>query len=373
MKRFRNIIIASLASAALLLSSAPEVQAQSRRNERGHENTSQRSDNGGSYRRSKGGEGAARSSAGNRRGDNNRADRPGSAKGQRPGGNGNHAAPGNNAAQGNHGNNHQHQQSNNHQHQQSNRPNNNNDRLPGNNTRPAPAPQYRPGAASQNRPAQGMPPANNPGNNHNRPQQAPGYYPGNGHIHQPGRPGTVRPGMNMHRPPVAPPPPRPYHPVNWHYTGRPLPPPSWRPPSRPRLFFSSVLGIAFGTAINVSLDYLFNSGYTVDGYNNNTVYLNDVRQLGFLWPYASLFYDVNGYLSASEFVFSTPGYDLGRYNSAYSALVRAYGPPVSVSNSRNDMSASWWGSDNQFITLRFSYGAPQSGPARYFTTLTFGL
>lgn len=353
MKRFRNILLASLASTALLLSSAPELQAQ-RHNERGHENTSQRSNNGGSYRRSKGGESVTRSSAGERRGDNNRGNRPGAAAQNRPGG---QAKPGNS------GNNHHPNQNNNHQ----------NNRLPGNNTKPAAPPQYRPGAAGQNRPSQGVPPAGNITNQPNRPPQGPAHNPAHHPGHYPGKPNTVRPGMNMHRPPVAPPPPRPYHPVNWHYAGRPLPPPSWRPPSRPRPFFSSVLGIAFGTAINVSLDYLFNSGYAVDGYNNNTVYLNDVRQLGFLWPYASLFYDAAGYLSASEFVYSTTAYDPRRYNSAYSALVRAYGPPVSVSNSPYDMTASWWGSDNQFITLRLYNGATQSGPARFFTTLTFGL
>lgn len=240
---------------------------------------------------------------------------------------------------------------------------------PGNGGKPdngnKPGNQYRPGANGQY-----------PGGNANRPNignnlngNKPGKYPPG---HNPGKPSTVRPGMNMHRPPVAPPPPRPYHPQKWHYAGRPVPPPSWRP-ARPRVLFSTVLGLSFGTAINISIDYLANNGYTVDGYNNNTVYLNDVRQLGFLWPYASLYYNDYGRLSASEFVFSTPGYDMGRYNAAYNALVRSYGPPVSTSRSGGDITASWWGADNQFVTLRFGYGAPQSGPNRYFTTLTFGL
>lgn len=365
MKKFRIFTIASLFAASMMLTAVPESYAQ-RRGERGerHEQS------GGGRRQNNGNEHRKNNKDFGSRSDQKHAYRPGN---NRPG-NGDHKRPNQGVAP--------------------NRP-----QRPDNGHK---QPQYRPGAngwnsdmnrpgnrPENNRPETNRPDYNRPGNNHPGNHRPPyeGFRPGNNHPggpahrpdyrpgHRPGPghgPSTVRPGMGMHRPPVAPPPPRPYHPHRWHYAGRPLPPPSWRP-MRPAILFSTVLGMNFGLSINLSLDYLYNHGYTVDGYSNNAVYLNDVSQLGMIWPYAQLYYNDYGNLAASEFIYSSPYGDRNRYGAAYNMLVRAYGPPVSVNNVGGQLCAQWWGADNQFITLRFGLGASQGGPRRYYTSLIFGL
>lgn len=134
-----------------------------------------------------------------------------------------------------------------------------------------------------------------------------------------------------------------------------------------------MLGLAFNTTINVSINALINSGYNVDGYDNNTVFINDVRQLGMLWPYASLYYNNAGLLTAGEFVYSTIGYNTSRYYAAYNQLCSLYGPPVSVNNRGQSLSASWWGLNNQYVSLNFDFRQPVAGDYRYYTTLTFGI
>lgn len=153
----------------------------------------------------------------------------------------------------------------------------------------------------------------------------------------------------------------------WH---RPTPPPSFRPAPgwRP---FRSILGVALGSAINFSVNALVNAGYAISGYGSNAIYVTDAPMLGLMWPDATLYYG-NGGLYASEFVYSTPGYSMSRYNSAYNSLIGTYGYPIEVSNTNGSIVSTWWGSDNQFIRLSFQSGIAGNGRLRYFTTLSFG-
>lgn len=163
-----------------------------------------------------------------------------------------------------------------------------------------------------------------------------------------------------HRP--ARPPMRPYH--------RPVPPPSWRPahhgPS-----FAGILGLTFGTAIGLSLDYLTGNGYAVDGYDQNIVYLRNVNQLDLLWPDATLYYGPNG-LTGSQFIYSTAAYDPYRYNLIYRRLVDLYGAPVSTFRPSGGFGATWFGPSSAYIQLEFKPMVANSGVTRFYTTLQFG-
>ncbi|MDE6371134.1 MAG: hypothetical protein K2K92_06565, partial [Duncaniella sp.] len=87
-----------------------------------------------------------------------------------------------------------------------------------------------------------------------------------------------------------------------------------------------------------------------------------------IWTDGALYYGQNG-LDTSSFYYSTPGYDMSRYNGVYGALVNQYGAPVSVDRAGGMLTSTWFGGNNGFITL--SFGAGQAG--RYLTTLTVGL
>ena len=247
---------------------------------------------------------------------------------------------------------------------------------PGGNNRPE---GNRPGInggnhGNNNRPNHGGNVGNRPGGNH-RPE---GGRPGINNQHRPNRPGAIhRPGHNHGyrpghgvRPPHMAPPHRPYRPVMHRPHYRPLPPPGWHP-RRGIPVIHGILGLTFGTAINLSLDYLFNSGYHVDGYTNDIVYLRNVNALNYIWTDAALYYGTGG-LDASSFYYSTPRYDLARYNSVYNSLVATYGVPVSINNTVNSMGATWFGGNNGYITLSFGTNNLNGG-LRYLTTLTFGM
>ena len=163
------------------------------------------------------------------------------------------------------------------------------------------------------------------------------------------------------------PPHRPYRPVFGRPHYRPTPPPSWRP-RRGIPVIRGILGLSFGSAIGISLDYLYNNGYVVDGYTNDIVYLRNVPALNYMWTDGALYYGPSG-LDVSSFYYSTPGYDLARYNTCYNALVSSYGVPVSVNNAGGSMSATWFGGQGGYITLSFGSGTA----GRFLTTLTFGL
>lgn len=276
-------------------------------------------------------------------------DSPSQSQNRRP------ASPSHNNRPGNQGNN-----------RPGNRPNNPGNR-PGNNR-----PDHN--RLGNNRPGNNRPDHNRPGNNrpdHNRPGN---NRPGN---HRPGydRPGYNRPGH--HRP--APPRPRPSarpphlrpgyrHPVpffnSWH---RPLPPRAWRP--APRYIgpsFGTILGVALGTTMAVTVNSLLNQGYTVTGYGDNVVYLNNVPQMNYYWPDAAMYYN-NGMLCGSTFTYPQTYYDMSRYNSLYNTFCSQYGMPVSTVNSGGVVSATWFGNGNRFVTLEFN-----SNYGGYYTTLRFG-
>jgi hypothetical protein len=148
--------------------------------------------------------------------------------------------------------------------------------------------------------------------------------------------------------------------------------PSTNKNSSKKLTFKSILGVTLGTTISNAVNSLLNSGYTVSNYNNNTVYLTNVKMFNYTWPNATMYY-TNGNLGSSEFTYSTSGYDRSRYNQVYSSLVSQYGYPVSVQNNgNNNISCTWWGYNNDYITLSFFNDYAYNGASRYYTTLYIG-
>lgn len=328
---------------------APQVEARGNRPSHSQSGGSQGRGNGGRS----GGRANKSSSPGNSNSSHARPGSPGGGNhngGNRPGSNPGHNSgrpdgnrPGNNGNNGNHNGNH----------------------------RPGSNPGHNPGRPDGNRPGN-----NGNHNGNNRPGHNPGRpghdfgHGGNRPGHNPGRPGDHRPGYGRPGGPhhFAPPPHRPHYARPW---APPRPPRGWRP-GRVYPTFSTVLGITFGSAFDISLAYLLNNGYNVYSYGNNIVYLNNVNQLNLLWPDASLYYGSRG-LDRGEFIYSTSYYDTMRYNEAYARLVAAYGAPVSTSYPSNGMQTCWFGNDGRFVTLQFlpTYGA--DGIMRYYTTLSFGL
>ncbi|MCM1332642.1 MAG: hypothetical protein NC248_08540 [Bacteroides sp.] len=277
--------------------------------------------------------------------------------GNRPGNNGNH-----NQGVGNRpGNNHQNvgnRPGNNGNHNQGvgNRPGNNHQNVenrPGNNGNHNQSVGNRPGHNGNHN--QGV------GNRPHRPDRpVTGVRPG--HNARPPHNNAVRPGHNYRPPYVHRPTPRPWH--------RPVPPPAWRPrPGAPVI--SAIFGINFGTALNVSLNFLLGHGYTVSSYGSNAVYLSDVNQYNYYWPEATMYYGNNG-LERTEFFYSTSYPDTVRYNNLYNNMTAIYGAPVNVSNVSSSLSATWFAPNQGYIRLQY---VPQysSGQLRFFTSITTGL
>ena len=238
----------------------------------------------------------------------------------------------------------------------------------GNNSRPRTENSNRPGGNRRSDKAN-----HRPGNN-SRPDRPNGNHrPGNNgrpdrpnNSYRPPRP----PKHHHHRPPyVAHRPHRPYMPVN-----RP-----WRPPMPPRGYrchpgaprFSAILGVTLGSALDLSLNVLLNGGYVVNSYGPSTIYLTSVPFFNVTWPNVTFNY-IDGAFRGSEFTYSTAYYDLGRYNMMYNDLVRRYGNPVSYNNSGMNLSATWWGYDNGYITLNFFRDYAYNGSVRYYTNLLVG-
>ena len=150
---------------------------------------------------------------------------------------------------------------------------------------------------------------------------------------------------------------------NYH---RPLPPPAWRPavygPS-----FGTILGIALGTTVDMTLRTLLNQGYNVTSYGNNVVYLTNVPQMNYYWPDAALYYN-NGALCGSSFTYPSTYYDMSRYNALYNTFCSQYGVPVRSVNQGGIISSTWFGDGNRYVTLEFN-----SNYGDYYTTLSFGL
>ncbi len=283
------------------------------------------------------------------------------------------------------------------------RPGNNNNRpqQPANNS-------FRPGN-NNNRPQQ---PANNnfrPGNNNNRPQQPANnsFRPGNNNNKRPQQPANnIRPGQNnpsrpnvvtrpaLQRPNVAsrpapgrpapgissgyrPGPNRPAYmrptvhagrPISIPWT-RPVPPAHWRPTYAGSLI-GNILGLAFGVAMNTALDNLYYSGYNIDGYMNNQVYLQGVSQFNVYWPDATLYFGTGGGLVRSQFYDPSVGYNSDRFYSVYSTLCGLYGVPAINNTTGLTLNATWFGRGGDYITLQ--YQPMNSGNYNYFTILTIG-
>ena len=164
---------------------------------------------------------------------------------------------------------------------------------------------------------------------------------------------------NWSRP--LPPPPRPYRPAPLRYY-RPALPAHYRPYYGAPVI-DRILGITFGTYYDVSLDYLYTNGYYIDGYQDNIIYLREVRMLNLLWPDVMFCYD-NGRLANAQFVYTTTYRDHSRYNRIYHDLSAVYGPPISVESGM----ATWFGGNTTgYVTLSMGtdYG-------RFYTTLSIG-
>lgn len=250
----------------------------------------------------------------------------------------------------------------------------------------------RPGASTTTRPSAGnsqnkgqttgvQTPTNNnrPNNGNNTSAPRPGNNsntanrPNVGPSTAPGGPSASRPGAGAAmRPSTMTPAPRPYRPTPppTAYT-RPVPPTSWKPTTGiPTI--SGILGITFGTGFNLSLNYLYGAGYNISGYGNNAVYLTDIYMLNYIWPDATLYYSNYG-LTYSEFYYSTPYYDLARYNAVRANLIATYGPPVVTTiPAGGGYQTTWFGYNNSYITLTFSAATSMGGGIRYYTTLTYG-
>ena len=236
----------------------------------------------------------------------------------------------------------------------------------------------------------GRPGLGNHGNNgnHNGNNHRPGgNHNGNNNNHGNVKPSRPNPGNhhnnNWHHGPATPPPRPPYrpggHPVGRPHMGRPIPrpyprpiarpvpPPSWR--ARPGLpVIGGILGLNFGSTLNVSLNFLNGNGYTVNGYANDVVYLRNVPVLNYIWTDGALYYGTSG-LDASSFYYTTAVRDVTRYNSCYNVLVNTYGAPVSVVREGGGVVSTWFGGNNGYLTLAF--GSGQGGS--FLTTLTYGL
>ena len=346
MKRFWRIVAIALICGAL---TTPQLEARGR-NDRGNSSTENRSSqsvsrpNGGGNKESRpAGSNNNVSKPGNN--NNSSALKPGNNN-NRPDNNSNAPKPGNN----NVGNN-------------NNRPNNNNNApKPGNNNRP-----------DNNKPQKPSGNVNAPGGNNNNHAGQPPHgnnnapRPGNDKAGRPSLPGHNAPSHNngpshhhIDRPHC--PPARPYY--------RPTPPPTFRPHSGCPVL-RTILGISFGTSINLSIDYLNRNGYSVSGYGNDVVYLRNVSQLNYTWHDATLYYDAYG-LTGSQFMYSTNYNSTTRYNNVYNTLYNQYGAPVSYNNTYSEMTATWWGYDGQYVSLEYRPIYTNNGQLRYFTILSFG-
>lgn len=292
---------------------------------------------------------------------NNRPSRPvNTGNNSRPGNNGN-SRPGNgsnNSRPGNNGN-----------HNGNSKPGNNgnyNPGKPGNNGNHNG--NYNPGKPGNNGNHNGNHKPGKPGNNgiHNGHNSGVSHWPGYRPPSGPApvvRPGTHRPNWST----PVPPPHRNYRPV-CRPIPRPVPPHGYHP-CHTAPVIHTILGITFGTLYNVSLDYLYNKGYEIDGYADNTVYLRNVPEMGYTWPDATIYYDSYGRLASSQFIYSTSFSALGRYDRLYHTLSMTYGSPVSASWNGAHRETIWYGGDARgYVSLEYDYSG-----GRYYTILSYGI
>ncbi len=184
----------------------------------------------------------------------------------------------------------------------------------------------------------------------------------------PTRPGTTaynptRPGTTMNRPY------RPGAAPTRPGIRRPTPPANYRPSVTINLW-NNIFGVRYGTSMRSALSHLRTSGYRIDGYSDNEIYLTNVSQYGYLWHEATMYYSSGAFCGISLY-YSTIGYDLMRYRQVATYLTKHYGNPVITNNSAEGMSTTWYGNGTQYITLDFGPLMTDAG-RRYFTTLTIG-
>lgn len=192
-----------------------------------------------------------------------------------------------------------------------------------------------------------------------------GYYPG---AHNPG---GYKPHHGGHWHPIAPP-HRPYRPVP-HYHYCPPYPVNYIPYYRAPIV-NAVFGLNFGLSIRVSIDNLYDGGYHLDGYDNDKVYLRNVKYLGVNWDDAIVYYDRFDRLNNVSFYDSSNRYNMRRYNKLYKRLCREYGRPAVAHDYGNELEVSWWDRYGEhFVTLSFGSRNSFGGPSRYYTTLTIGV
>ena len=192
----------------------------------------------------------------------------------------------------------------------------------------------------------------NHGGNHNhggyRPQ--PGYHgPHYGHV--------CRPSHRPYRPA-----PCPYH--------RPTPPAYYRPHCHITPL-QAILGVTLGAIFDTTVDIFIGRNYYIDGYSDNYLYMCDVNAYNYLWPDVMLYYN-NGYLTSSQFSYSTNYFDGSRYNNVYNQLYGVYGAPAIAQNIANGRRVTWWGYDNQYITLEFQSTYTNGYGTRYYTNIIIG-
>ena len=215
----------------------------------------------------------------------------------------------------------------------------------------------RPGSGAGTRPNVNHGNSVRPEHHHNHHQ--------NGHNHHDG---CGNPNHHFH---PTPPPHRPHRPVA-HCCHRPVFPTNYRPYAYAPTI-NAIFGLRFGFSLGYSIDILANNGYVIDGYTNSEIYLRNVRNSGYQWDDAIIYYDDYGNMAGVSFYDSTTRYSTRRYDAVYAHLCNIYGRPAIVNNYQGSLSASWWdGSGRSYITLSLGYGNAFGGSSRYYTTLSFG-
>lgn len=263
---------------------------------------------------------------------------------------------------------------------------------------------YNPGSGRDNRPSTGKDNGSyRPGNsghhdNHgNHSGNTGSYRPGNSGNHDNhgnhGNNGSYRPGNSGHhdnhgnhshgghgyrpRPEynghhyghISRPPHRPYRPAPIVYH-RPAPPVYYHPHCHITPL-QALIGVTLGVAFDASVNVFLGRNYYVDGYDNDYLYMRDLYAYNYSWPDVMLYYS-NGYLASSQFRYSTSYYDCGRYNSIYNQLYASYGAPAILQNISGGRRVTWWGYDNNYITLEFLSEYTTGYGTRYYTNLIIG-
>ena len=203
------------------------------------------------------------------------------------------------------------------------------------------------------------------------------YRPGNSGHHD--NHGSHSHGGNGYRPRpeynghhyghISRPPHRPYRPAPIVYH-RPAPPVYYHPHCHITPL-QALIGVTLGVAFDASVNVFLGRNYFVDGYDNDYLYMRDLYAYNYSWPDVMLYYS-NGYLASSQFRYSTSYYDCGRYNSIYNQLYASYGAPAILQNISGGRRVTWWGYNNNYITLEFLSEYTTGYGTRYYTNLIIG-